>query len=311
MNKYIKLIILILILSFFYNELNYFIINENIMESNTINLCQTWGHLGDHIFTCYYLYYIKDYIEKNNIFINYYCQPNCIDQTKDFISSKNIRILNYKQKGLNTSILNMCFDCSALKSWFKNILKKINNEKINKRQDYVQIYTNLFSEISEKTGIPISPPTFSYNNPKILERYETLPNNCKNLDILIINSVPLSLQFDYVKEDWDNMIRRLNKKYKIATTLKVDDVYCTIDDKLKIFDIGAASTHAKVIIAINTGPTASIFNLWTLNNCKKIYLFDNTTTFNYHKDKFNYMIIQHLDNILELDLNQLYNYIKL
>ena len=61
-----------------------------------------------------------------------------------------------------------------------------------------------------------------------------------------------------------------NEKFKIVTTFKVNDVPCTLDDKLSIFKIGAISTHSKIIIAINTGPFTSILNIYTLNNIKKI-----------------------------------------
>jgi hypothetical protein len=49
-------------------------------------------HLGDNIFNLLLLNIITPYIEENNYYIYYYCQPQYITQVSEFVKSKNIII---------------------------------------------------------------------------------------------------------------------------------------------------------------------------------------------------------------------------
>ena len=111
--------------------------------------------------------------------------------------------------------------------------------------------------------------------------------------------MPLSNQLNVNEEEWNNLVIELNKRYKIVTTKKVKNIACTWDDKLTIKKIAAISTKAKVIIAINTGPTSGIFNIYTLNNCKKIYIFDNRVSYT------NIPQLENLNNLEEFNLGNL------
>ena len=299
MNNKILIIILLIILIIFYYKLELFLINYNIKNKNIINLNQTHGHLGDNIFNFYYFNNIKNYIEKNNIIINYYVKKEYHDQLKEFNTSKNIIIHDYKDIGLNVHICNIIFNNNFYINYlYSNLL---NNSKIN----YDIFYLKFFNELSKKLKIPYFMNEFIYKNNNLLIEYEKLNDKYKNIDILIINSMPLSTQFDFNINDWNKFIYKLHdNKFKIVTTLKVKNINCTLDDNLKLFKIGAISTHAKIIIAINTGPTSTIFNEYTLNYTKKIYLFDNRVT-------FTMPIITHLDNINQINIEELKNIILL
>lgn len=63
-------------------------------EVKTIKLYNEY-HLGDQIFNFILFNNIKNYIEENNIVIEYYCSTQFHDQLSEFNHSKNIHILEY------------------------------------------------------------------------------------------------------------------------------------------------------------------------------------------------------------------------
>ena len=126
----------------------------------------------------------------------------------------------------------------------------------------------------------------------------------KNIDILYINSVPKSGQFNYIKDNWNYLARILQKKYKIITTTKVDNINCTMDDNLFVKDIAAISTKAKIIIAVNSGVVPGLLNIYTLKNVKKVYIFDDNVFYSYP----NFESKKKLCDISLLEISTILNY---
>ena len=249
-------------------------------------------HLGDQIFSCVYFYNIKDYIEKENIKIYYYIPENYIFQVSGFIPSTNIELRHIEgRKGLNIWIAS-----NELEYNWNKYLKTIDLPILD------SFLVDFFNGVSNKLNIPVKMNEFKYFDNDLIVRYNCLPDKYKNLDILIINSLPLSGQVDMTPQfihDMNNTIIELNKKYKIVTTSKLHDIHCTLDDNYTIKTIAAISTQAKIIIAINTGPIVGIFNEFTLNNTKKIYFIDKYNT--YHNDKckrINFFSEVNIDEVL-------------
>ena len=143
---------------------------------------------------------------------------------------------------------------------------------------------------------------FEYDDPTLLTLYDNLLDKYKDIDILIINSIPLSKQYHYVESEWESYITELNKQFNIATTKKVDGVKCTLDDNYTTLDIAAISTRAKVIIAINTGPFAPLLNTYTLNNVRKVFIFDQNRYYSYphfeNKNKIDEISIDELNMLV-------------
>jgi hypothetical protein len=111
--------------------------------------------------------------------------------------------------------------------------------------------------------------------------------------VLIINSTPLSNQYDYNPSIWNAEIIELSKHYKIATTEFVSsDILCL--DKFKLKDITAVSLNVSYIIGINTGALLPLFNTYTLEKVKKIYVFGGV--FKHEK------VISNPPNLLSCDL---------
>ena len=247
-------------------------------------------HLGDTIFSMIFFNNIKNYIEKNNIIIDFSCNQLYHTQLKEFIMSPNIIISNVDENTSSSSIINSDLKPIRINIWIGNELYPFNwyNKGDMCMNDFLLVFhNNIINKINimEQLNIPLLINRFEYNDMDLLTRYDNinnkLNNKYKNIDILIVNSVPLSNQFSFDENSWNNYINLLNTKYKIATTKKVEGVVCTMDDNLTVKDIASISTKCKIIIAVNTGVVPGFYNTFTLDNVKKIYYFDNTTYYSY------------------------------
>jgi hypothetical protein len=210
-------------------------------------------NLGDNIINFIFFYQIKSYIEQNNLQINYYCQEKHHNNLKDFNCSDNIKILPFQEKGFLL--------------WQAKV-------KTPSTTPYIEdVLCNMFNDFLSENNIPVVVDKFEYQDLDLLTRYDKIDAIYKDLDILIINSSPQSSQFDYDKTEFDNLIIELNKKYKVATSLKVNDEILSLDN-FCVKDIAALATHSKKIIAINTGPSIGLYNTDILNNVDSIYILD-------------------------------------
>lgn len=276
-------------------------------KKSIINLFSFW-HFGDAIFVMIYLYNSKDYIIKHNISVNFYIKEKYVNQIKEFECCKNVRVLPIIfDKDCNQNIFS-----GSLKR-FNNVLLDFNlcntnipknsintyhgfhslihyflldlnmfkwNENIKPFNEYLVYY--LSNILGKKIGFP-KIKKFSYTDPDLLKRYNNFQEKYKNIDILIINSEPQSQQYDLEsnRKNFNSMIHTLSKKFNIVTTEKVKGILCTRDNNLSLKDIGAISTHAKYIIAINTGPLIGCLNSYAFKNVKKWFEFDMNMPFIY------------------------------
>ena len=247
------------------------------MTTSTFQLYNEY-HLGDCVFVCVYFYLIREYIEKNDIHIVFYVDPRYIPHLQEFIPSKNISMEDIlHKKGSST--------------WIASNTYPFNWYNAEKRDSDSLILLDVFLEkflpqiFVEHLKIPIRMTEFIYEDPDLLERYDHLDPMYHNLDILIINSDGLSGQINIDNSRLYQYIRQLHKKYKIATTKKVEGVPCTLDDQLTIKGIAAISTHSKIIMAHNTGPIVGLMNRYTLDYMKQFYIVDDNCCFNKKKFK--------------------------
>jgi hypothetical protein len=210
--------------------------------------------LGDSLFVMIYLYNIKEYLENNDIHINFYIRSNLLNDIKEFSSSKNIHFFDIDEKP-STNLTDV---------WVGNCP--------NQDKSCWAVYlVNFFKYIKYVMKLP-SIKEFSYTDPDLLDRYKSLDDKYKNIDILIINGQSYS-GVPYDKDKWDSFIKDISKKYNIVTTDKVENIKCTRDDNLSIKNIAAISTSVKYIIAVHTGPLIACFNTYALKNVKKWYIY--------------------------------------
>ncbi len=265
----------------FLNEEDYFIHfnnhgkNENRIYSKNIFYIYNKYHLGDNIFNMIFFNKILPYLKENNYKVYYYCLEQYFKQVEEFIEDKNYIIL--KKIDLNNII--------GLEAW-------INNENLIKKYDlqnkigFDRYYMYFFNILCKHMKIPYYIHDLKYKDEDLLFRREKIINEFKdlnNLNILIINSEPLSGQYKYNKQDWYKFINFLSSKYNIITTLKIDNLLCTMDYNLSCKDIAALTTKIDYIIAINTGPFVGCYNEYTLQHVKKIYIFVDNLTFEHYK----------------------------
>jgi len=260
-------------------------------------------HLGDNVFNMLFFKIIKSYIVENNITIHYYCQPEYIKQVSEFNDIPNVIIDNIQNKPPNSIELWIDKEMRGL-SWTKIYNK--NCQLGLKRSFYDRFFASFFNNVLEIMKIKITIKTFYYKDSNLKQRYRELNkqfnNKYRKLDILILNSQPMSGQFKYNKSEWDEHIGDLNNTYKVMTTTKVDGIPCTMDDNLTIKDIAAISTQVKIIIAINSGVVPGLLNKYTLNNVKHVYIFDDRCQFSYKK-------FENRDSIKEITVANINKYL--
>jgi hypothetical protein len=245
---------------------------------------------------------IKSYIIDKKITINYFCQQTYIRQVSEFNDIKNINIKDINKKPPNS--IELWIENSALGGSFTEYLSKCRDKNIQ-RVDYNHFYKHFCNAVLQRImKIPIVIKKYYYKDNDLKTRYinlNTRYNNIYNkIQILILNSKPLSDQFKYNKAEWDNYILHLNKNYNIVTTTKVEGVCCTMDNNLTVKDIAAISIKASIIIAINSGVVPGLLNKYTLNYVNQVYIFDDRCTFSYPK----FTQKNHIKDITRSEINR-------
>lgn len=270
---------------------NYYVISK-FKEHKIFHLHCSF-HLGDNIFNLILFYNIKDYLEINDIKIIYCAKNEYLNQLQEFVCSKNITL-----KSLDNVYK------YSIELWINNHFFNPNHDSVKKPCNYNRFYRNFFNDVLQKLNIKQTIYKLYYWDENLITKYKNLNDKYKNLDILIINSQPLSGQYNYDKNTWDKFINKLKNNFKIATTTKVNDsIACTFDDNLTVKDIGAISMKTKVIIAINSGVLPGILNYYTLINIRHVYIFDNRCIYTYPN-------FENRENITDIKLDELQNYIN-
>jgi hypothetical protein len=267
----INIIIIIFIILSIYFMYKILRIKESFANRKNINIYLSYSKdntkFGDALFILIYFYNNKEYILENNIQINYYIRSEYLENLIEFnCCPNNIKFYDIDDKP------NDAIDVWIGGPWKNNAFSKL----IPNKMAFNEYLPLVLSEMGEKMGLqPIH--KFVYEDLDLINRYNNLDYIYRNLDILIINGSGGSAGVTITKEEWEIYVRKLNNKYSIITSEKVDDILCTRDNNFRIKDIAAISTNVKYIITINTGPFISFFNKYTLENVKKWYVFDNTT----------------------------------
>ncbi len=270
----------------YFNNIGY---KQNRVYHNNIYHIYNKYHLGDNIFNMIFFNKILKYLKENNYKVYYYCLEQYHKQVEEFIEDKNYIIL--KKIDLNNLI--------GLEAWInnENLIKKY---ELQNKIGFDRYYMYFFNLLSKRMNIPYYFHDLKYIDNDLLIRQNKLEKNnyqiLNNLDILIINSEPLSGQYNYNRENWKKFIFYLSNKFKIITTLKIDNIPCTMDYNFSCKDIAAISTKVNYIISINTGPFVGCYNEYTLEHVKKIYIFVDNLTFEHYKIS------------VHKDINDLYEY---
>jgi len=217
-------------------------------------------HMGDQFINFMFFTQIKEFLEKENIYIKYYCWPQYHANLHDFNPSNNISIHSLQEP----------YKKKYYELWQGGHIGQIAPIHIKNVAEDLLVF--MFNNFLKNYNLNISVNNWIYENIKIKDWYNNLDTNLKDIDILIVNSSPRSGQYRYDKPLWDRYIQKLNSSCKIATTEFVSNEVISLHT-YNLKDITAISINVKYIIAINTGPLLPLFNTYTLNNVKKIYIF--------------------------------------
>ena len=260
-------------------------------------------HLGDNVFNMIFFKILESYFIENKVIINYYCQPQYISQINEFNNNPQVIVNGIQNKPYKSTELWIDKKMLGL-SWTK--VYNYNNKRGIKRSNYNNFFISFFNNVLKMMSIPVEIKLFYYKDRNLIERYlffnKKFNKKYSNIDVLILNSEPLSGQYIYNKPEWDEHIREINIHFKTITTTKVNNVICTTDDSLSIKDIASISIKAKVIIAVNSGVVPGLLNKYTLNNVRHMYIFDN-------RCKFSYKNFENKNKISEITINELKKYI--
>lgn len=245
---------------------------------------------GDNILSLKFLYNISKDLKNNNIQINYYYNPLTIknkDELERYIDPEIVKLHALNE---HTNKNNMI----QLRSGKHFPL----SPSIIREEHHGFYYSNLVKFLGlEKSSINTE---LFQKEPYLLELYEKFDSKFKDVDILLINSIPNTVKFESIGSDFNiekinNLGIELSKKYKVVCTNKINDtIPCTLTDNLKLQDIGAISTHAKYIIAVDTGPIVPCYNEYAKKHVKKWFFITSLTA------KFSgidYMEINSLDKL--------------
>jgi hypothetical protein len=236
------------------------------MYSKKINTYNS-NHLGDTIFCFICFYYIKHYIEENNIQIHFFCNDVNIPQLSEFNYSPNISIFPIENKPDNEEIHDLWIGQSIEYNYYDAVMGK---------HEYFDVFlSNFYTIFLQKLNIPIKIEKFIYNDAGLYERSceinHKTNNKYTNIDFLFNNSRPCSGQIDYNEYEWDYFAIELSKKYNIVTTKKLHNIKCTLDDNLTVRDIAAISTRIKKFILLGNGVAAGLMNNYIVHNAEIVY----------------------------------------
>lgn len=232
-------------------------------------------HLGDSIYSLIYL----NNIEIENI-------------EYSFNSSYYNELNNHNYK--NISLTN---DMNGIDLWIQanNFWGKYITNNKNKYIYYDDFYLNFYNDLSDKYKIKSN-----FNDLyDILYYHPNIENNrFENYDYFIMNSVPLSGQYKYNKNDFIYFVNKLvYSGYKIITTEKIDNVECTRDFNMNLLDIANLSIGCKNIIGVHSSPYSTALNKKSIDSVENWYVLNDKNISYKIKDNFHYC-----ENILDIKI---------
>ena len=217
-------------------------------------------HYGDNILNLKFFYNIHPYLKKNNITIYYYYNDSYIRHVVElerYVNKETLQLRTSRDKPTDSYTL-----------WMGETKNGAGHGTVP-----FDVYYDLFyKDIIRVLGLTEPISTSLYQPEDYLEGiYRQLPAVYHNIDVLILNNVPMSGQCDSCKDIFDSVCVSLNKKFKNVVCLEPildNKIQTTREHGLTLQDIGAISTHATYILAINSGPLIPCLNLATKNHVK-------------------------------------------
>lgn len=200
-------------------------------------------HLGDQLIHLNFLR--RCALLNDNTEYTHYCNPQYHEQLRPLIEGLPIKLgdLHIHPKAINAWI-------GANNFYYEH----------PKRRNWVDFHLDWFTYLSSVLGI--SNPMASKVD--LLFDYPALSDPATYaFEYLVINSAPMSNQLpDYNPRFFENLVRNLcNDGKKVVTTSPTGLCPCTLDHYFTVTDIGVLSKSVQHIIAVDTGPLWTTFNV--------------------------------------------------
>lgn len=252
-------------------------------------ICYNQAHYGDNVLNMTLLNRIcRAWID---IKIQYYIIGSQITELTDFIDPENRqKLILYEYTRPIHHGYNIWIGGVRGPNNFYIYLRRVGKSVIDTY--YHQFFRTLLESFSSKihadltqisTDLAFDLPCLNLDPPFIDDQF-------LNLDILFLNNQPLSNQYVYNQQLFDQIgLYFVDKGYRIATLYPINDqIPSTRQRGYTLIQISVISQKCKNIVGMNSGPAASCFtkkNLGPQSNVK-FYLYDqvNTYTFNCAKN---------------------------
>jgi hypothetical protein len=228
-------------------------------------------HIGDNLLNLKFFLYISPILKEQNITIVYYYNKkwpyNKEETLQSYLDPDVVKIRpSYERSSLNEKSRN------SMELWMGN---SIDDVVYTDTEIYFDLY---YKKILSHLNIvnPALSTSLWIDEPFLLQVYDTLEPQYKNIDILILNTIGRSAQCDDTS-DLTLLALHLSKRFTIVTADPVDGIPSA--DTLTLQQIGAISTHAKYIISTCSGPQIPCFNKYAKEYVKKWFFFTSGINF--------------------------------
>lgn len=250
--------------AFFYSEniLLYFLHVIKRMPDSNDNEVHTHlhYHFGDNVI--HILFLSKVALQNPHINFFHYCKKQYINELEPYVKE----LSNLYIKGLESR------PYYSLNVW-KNF--RGDWERAECKNNVIEYYIDYFERISKKISVDNPLKTeydFLFDGELLIDH-----DVSGNYEYLVVNSIPLSGQFNLVSK-FDEYIFNLSATSKIITTRKLDGIPCTTDFGYSMFQIGCLSKSCKNLLMVSTGPSWYPLNTVTYSKCESILILLDTET---------------------------------
>lgn len=219
------------------------------------------AHLGDCVFS---MHYLRKLAQVCNEEIHFYTPDPYLGEIRSHVVNDE-----------KIHVHPLPAPADSIPLWIATDNFHIFNSSINLNEFYPQFW----EYISQKCLKIPSPAKSLLSDHPLISVYSYV---YRPYDFLIVNSVPMSGQFDYNEAHFQRFIYHLrNCGYSIITTKKVPEIPCTLDSGMNLLMIGGLSVKCKNIIGVNTAPMIHTLNQWNIDS-SRWYILSNRETFTYN-----------------------------
>ena len=234
-------------------------------------------HVGDNLLNLKFFLYISDVLKANDIKIYYYYEPA-------WRFNKMSTLLSYTDTSVVTLKPLSEMPSTAIELWMDIPIHGVTNRQY---EYYFELfYKRILSYI--KIDSSSLATTLWLEEPFLLDVYDALQPQYKDIDILILNTLGHSGQFDN-NSQLNNLAKYLSNWFTIVTVDPVNGI--TSAANLSLQQIGAISTRSKYIISTCSGPQVPCHNKYTKEYVKRWFFITSGVNLKYYSIEYQHTVM--------------------